>query len=714
MTPPESFLTDLLASMSLAEKIGQLTQGRIASYSKADAQTGLIDGRWGSRILAETGWAGNNENDALDVPEMNEQQRLAVEESLTGIPLLFGRDVIYGHRTVFPIPHSQAASFNPGLVEKACTCVAREATADGVKWTFAPMLDLVRDPRWGRVIESYGEDPHLISEMGCATVRGFQGDDPSAPDRMLACAKHFAGYGGSEGGRDYHVTDWSDDTLHNMILPPFRAAVEAGCASVMSGFNQLGGQSVSASPRLTRDWLKDSLGWDGFIVSDWGSINDLIHHGQAADRREAAKLALEAGIDMDMVDGLYEEELAALVEDGSIPESLIDDAVLRILRAKQRAGLFERPFTEPNPAVQRAPDHVALAEELAAQCAVLLQNDGILPLDSGLKTVAVLGPYAEARRQHLGSWCLDGRPAEVTPILDALRRELPEITFRTANPAFSDEMMAVARNTELTILCVGESHVRNGEAKSISELALPPGQEELIESFGRLGLNLVVVDCSGRHLPSPAAERYARALLHAGSLGTEAGTAIARLLSGAVSPSGKLPMTVPRSTGQIPLYYNAKLPGSAVHRKHFKGYEEQLTSPLYPFGYGLTYSTFVLENTTLLSETLHAGETVTLRTELRNTGERTAAQVVQLYVQAAAANPTRPARELKAFQRIELAPGDSQVLEFTIGEKQLGAYTPQGKWILRPGRFRLAIGFDSTSDFTHEVCYTRSPRTAGD
>lgn len=712
MTPAaDTPLLELISRMTLAEKIGQLTQGRLASYSAEEVAAGLKAGRWGSRILAETGWAGNNENDALDVPEMNGQQRAAVEDSRLGIPLLFGRDVIYGHHTVYPIPHSQAASFHPELVEKACACVAREATADGVKWTFSPMLDLVRDPRWGRVIESYGEDPFLISEMGCATVRGFQGEDPAAPDRMLACAKHFAGYGGSEGGRDYHGTDWSDDTLHNMILPPFRAAVEAGLASVMSGFNQLGGQSVSACPRLTRSWLKETLGWDGFIVSDWGSILDLVNHGQAGDRREAARLALEAGIDMDMVDGLYEEELAALVQDGVLSESLIDDAVLRVLRAKQKAGLFARPYTESAPGRQRAPEHVALAVSLACQSAVLLKNDGVLPLAASLKTVAVLGPYAEARRQHLGSWCLDGRPADVTPILDGLRAELPEIRFRTANPAFSDEMMAVARNADLTILCVGESHVRNGEAKSISELSLPPGQEELIESFGRLGLPLVVVDCSGRYLPIPAAERFARAILHAGSLGTEAGTAVARLLSGAANPSGKLPMTIPRTTGQIPLYYNVKRPGSAVARTQFKGYEEQLVTPLYPFGYGLSYTEFALENIVLSADTLRPGETVTLRAELRNCGNRAGAQVVQLYLQAVASNPTRPVRELKAFQRVELDPGASCVLAFTLGEKELGCYLPTGVWTVPSGSYRLALGFDSTAAFNAQLTYAKSRKS---
>ena len=703
MSNNETFLHDLLARMSLSGKIGQLTQGRVASYPADEIEAGFKAGRWGSRILAETDWAGNFANSALDVGEMNAQQKWAVEESPDGIPVIFGRDVIYGHRTVLPIPHSQAASFNPDLVEKAITCVAREAAAEGVHWTFSPMLDLVRDPRWGRVIESFGEDPFLIAKMGQATIRGFQGEDPSQPDRLLACAKHFAGYGGSEGGRDYDHTEWSDDTLQNMILPPFRAAVEAGVASMMSGFNQLQGQSVSALPRLTREWLKEKLNWDGFVVSDWGAINDLIYHRQAAHRAEAGRLALEAGIDMDMVDAIYEEELENLVKEGIVPESLIDDAVLRILRAKQKAGLFDRPYTKANPAVQRAPEHIECAVELACQSMVLLKNDGLLPLAAALKKIAVIGPYAEARRQHLGSWCLDGRPAEVTTILEGLQKALPETKLLTANPAFSDEMMATARSAELIILCLGESHVRNGEAKSISELALPAGQESLLTSLSQFGIPLVVIDCSGRYLPIPAAEQHAGALLHAGHLGTEAGTAIAQVLTGAVSPSGKLPMSIPRCTGQIPIYYNRKCPGSALGRPHFKVYEDQLRTPLYPFGFGLTYSSFDLRNISLSAEKMPVQGSVKVTAELTNTGSHSAAQVVQLYLRATVANPTRPERELKGFQRVELQPGESREVEFTLNASNFGSYSGQGQWLPTKGLFQLALGFDSTAAFTHQI-----------
>ncbi|MEI8342404.1 MAG: glycoside hydrolase family 3 N-terminal domain-containing protein, partial [Verrucomicrobiota bacterium] len=467
--PIHERIADLLGRMTREEKIGQLGQVSMADYAnqRESYLAGVKAGRWGSRILAETAWAGNNAESAINVSELNEIQRVAVEESRLGIPLLYGRDVIYGHRTVFPIPHSQAASFNPELIEKAMTCVAAEASSEGVHWTFSPVLDLTRDPRWGRVIESYSEDPFLIASLGCAAIRGFQGANPAAPDRLLACAKHFAGYGG-EGGRDYDTTEWSDNTLHNMILPQFAAAAKTGVATMMAGFNDLGGTPMSANRSLMRDWLKKELGWSGFIVSDWGSIFDLIGNGVAAGEREAALLAFKAGIDLEMTAGFYERNLAPLLDAGLIPAAWLDEAVTRILRAKFQAGLFETPYTEPSLAAQtlRHPDHVALAVELASQAVVLLKNR-ILPLSTELKKIAVIGPFAEARREHLGSWCVDGRPSEVTTILEGLRAAAPGVDFLTANPAFSDAMIDTARQAEITILCVGESHVRNGENKSL-------------------------------------------------------------------------------------------------------------------------------------------------------------------------------------------------------------------------------------------------------
>ena len=713
--PAEERVADLLARMTQAEKIGQL--GQVAMFSFAERReeylAGARAGQWGSRILAESAWAGNNPEPALDPAQLNEVQRAAVEESRLGIPLLYGRDVIYGHRTVLPIPHTYAASFNPDLVEQALGDVAAEAAADGVRWTFSPMVDLVRDPRWGRVIESCGEDPFLTSQMAVAAVRGFQGDDPAAPGRLLACAKHFAGYGGAEGGRDYDTTGWSENTLHNMILPPFAAAARAGVASMMAGFHDLGGTPSSASRDLIRGWLKDGLGWNGFVVSDWGSIYDLIGHGVAQDEREAARLGLAAGLDLEMTAGFYERNIGALLDAGTLPEAWLDDAVRRLLRAKFRAGLFDRPYTDPALArtLHRHPDHLARARELASQSVVLLKNQGgLLPLAPTLKKVAVLGPYAEARREHLGSWCLNGRPEEVTTVLDGLRAAAPGIAFTTANAAFSDALIDTARQAELTLLCVGESHLRNGENKSIAELALPPGQEELIAACGRLGLPLVVIDFSGRYLPSPAAEAHAQAIVHAGSLGTEAGAALARVLLGEVSPSGKLPMTIPRCTGQIPIYYNRKLPAKiAPTCATYRGYEDERLTPLYRFGFGLSYSTFRLANLGLSSGTMPPDGTVQFSATLTNTGPRRAAEVVQLYIRDSVASTTRPERELKGFQRIELGPGESARVSFSIAADQLRFYTANRRWELEPGEFRLALGTDSAAPFTHTLTVTGTP-----
>ena len=707
--PIESRVEDLLSRMTRAEKLGQLGQYYKGSFvDDPDAiDAGLRAGRWGSRIAAESAFAGSDGGPKINADDVNEPQRIAVEESRLGIPILVGRDVIYGLSTVYPVPLSQAASFNPELVEQAMMVVAREASAMGLHWTFSPMLDYVRDPRWGRCIESYGEDPYLLSVMGVAAVRGFQGEDPSAPDRLLACAKHFAGYGGSEGGRDYDTTEWSENTLHNMILPPFRAVAEAGVATMMAGFNSLGGTPASAGKALMRDWLKTELGWDGFVVSDWGSIHDLIGHRVAGDGREAARLAFSAGVDMEMTAGHYEQELDALLEAGLIPENWLDDAVARILRAKFRAGLFEHPYIDvaQSEAVQRAPGHTALAEKLAAQSIVLLKNNGGLPLAQNAVHVAVLGPYAQARREHLGSWCVDGRPEDVTTILDGLRVAAPDVEFVTATSTFSDYQLQAARAAELTLLCVGESHQRNGENRSTAGLGLPLDQEALIEMLGQLDIPLVVVDCSSRYLPSPAAERYACAILHAGTLGTEAGTAIARVLTGGVNPSGKLPMTIPRNEGQIPMYYNRKTPGKISCMPEYEGYTETLLTPLYPFGFGLSYTAFELTDVALSAELMEQGTVLTLSATLTNTGDRFGAEVVQLYLQDCVASTTRPERELKGFQRVELQAGERRILTFELHEAMLAFYSATCCWEAEPGRFKVALGMSSLAPWVADFEY---------
>ncbi len=717
-SPATPRLEELLGRMTREEKIHQL--GQVSMTEFAEKQDFYLEnvraGKWGSRILAESAWAGNNAESALDVEQLNKIQRVAVEESRLGIPVLCARDVIYGHRTVFPIPHSQAASFNPALVEAAMSAVAAEASSEGVHWTFSPMLDLVRDPRWGRVIESFGEDPFLVGTMGQAAIRGFQGDDPSQPGKLLACAKHFIGYGGGEGGRDYDTTEWTDHTLQNTILPPFRAAVQAGVATVMAGFNDLGGTPVSSSRKWMRDWLKNELGWDGMIISDWGSIYDLIGHRIAENERQAASLAFTAGIDMEMTAGFYERQIHGLIEDGTLPEAWLDEAVRRILLAKFRAGLFDNPYTNPEQAakVLRHPDHVALAVQLATQSIVLLKNENnTLPIPETWQKIALIGPYVEARREHLGSWCLDGQPADVTTIQDAFLNSGSKAEFLTCNAAYADACIDTARKSDATILCIGESHLRNGENKSIAALALPPGQEALIEAIARFGKPLIVIDCSGRYLPIPAAQQHAHAWLHAGCLGTEAGSAIARILLGQESPSGKLPMTIPRHTGQIPIYYNRKTPGKAVCRYvNYRGYEDQDQTPLFPFGYGLSYSRFEISQPTLSASTLRLGETITVEITLQNTGQHDAAEVLQLYIQDCVASTTRPGRELKGFQRIQLAPGEMRKVTFAITLEMLAFYSAREIWETESGRFLLGIGQDSTCPLACEFTFLQIPESS--
>ncbi|WP_413112550.1 glycoside hydrolase family 3 N-terminal domain-containing protein [Thaumasiovibrio sp. DFM-14] len=693
---------DLLSKMTLAEKIGQLCQSPMRDYDnrKDEHDAAIRQGRFGSRILADTAWAGNAPGETVSPVQLNEIQRVAVEESRLGIPLIIARDVIYGQRTVLPIPLAQAASWNPDLVEEAYRYIATEAASLGIHWTFAPMLDIVRDPRWGRVIESSGEDPYLASQFAGAVVRGFQGDDMSQPDSLLACAKHFIGYGAAEGGRDYDTTEITDNTLYNVYLPPFKAAVDAGVATLMSGFNDLGGTPVTGSKALIQGWLKTEQGFDGMVVSDWGSISDLAYFGVAADSADAAAQGLDAGVDMAMTFEVYDDNLANLLNEDRISEERLNDAVRRVLTAKFKAGLFERPYVDEewHKRVLRDPKHVAKATELAEQCVVLLKNNqSCLPLPKqGLK-VAVLGPHAHSQRQHLGSWCLDGKAKDVTSIYDGIVAAAPELDVITESAAFADEMVEQAHRADVVILCVGESHRRTGEARNVAELALPAGQEQLIAALGQTGKPLIVVQCTGRPLPSPAIEQYADALVYAWQSGTETGTAVARVLLGDVSPSGRLPMSVPRSTGQVPIYYGRKLIGKMRAYQEYMPYKDQAATPLYPFGYGLTYSTFNYSDITLSSTLLGQQETQVASVTVTNSGNVTATEVVQCYLRHCVAQTSRPERELKDFARITLAPGESQQVDFALTPEKRTYFGNAKQLLAGRGDMLVYIGEDATT-----------------
>lgn len=704
--PVEDRVEDLLSRMTVAEKIGQLCQSPMLEYNinRETYLEHIRQGHWGSRILADTAWAGNAPGETVSPAQLNEIQRAAVEGSRLGIPLIIARDVIYGQQTVLPIPLAQAASWNPEQVQSAYRCIAKEAASLGIHWTFAPMLDIVRDPRWGRVIESSGEDPYLTSQFAKAVVKGFQGDSPADEDSLVACAKHFVGYGASEGGRDYDTTEISDNSLHNVYLPPFAAAVEAGVETVMSGFNDLGGTPVSGSQSLINGWLKSEQQFDGMVISDWGSVSDLAYFGVAKGAEGAAAEALKAGVDMAMTNEAYEDHLEALLEKEAIDITHIDEATRRVLRTKFKAGLFERPYVDEykHKSVMRHPEHLAQALTVAEQSMVLLKNNhDVLPIEAKPMTIAVIGPHAHSKRQHLGSWCLDGRTEDVTSIYEGIKAWTAKldctIELLTEEAAFTDEMVECAHRADLVILCTGESHRRTGEARNVAELTLPAGQEELIRAIGEVGKPLVVVQCTGRPVPSAATEQFADALLYAWQSGTEAGHAVARLLFGDVSPSGRLPMSVPRSTGQIPMYYARKPLGKMRDFQDYQPYKDQKDTPLYPFGFGLTYGEFDYSNLRLSQADLAAGETLYATVTLRNKGKLTATEVVQCYVRQQVASTTRPVRELKDFCRVTLEPGESKEVVLSLPAEKLRFYGINKTFSLEPSTVELYVGGDSNA-----------------
>ena len=688
---------DLLARMTREEKIAQLTQTFVPGDLREEVKARIRRHGLGSRILALSNLAGNGGERAADVADLNELQRVAVEESRLGIPLLHGRDVIHGHRTVFPIPLAMAASWDAGLVEEAFAVSAREAASAGVHWTFAPMLDIARDPRWGRVIEGFGEDPYLCSRMAAAAVRGLQGDAPPgggpfAPGRILACAKHYIGYGAAEGGRDYNTAEIGDNTLRNIYLPPFQAAVEAGVGSVMSAFQDLNGEPASGSRYLLADLLKGELGFQGFVVSDWGSVDELTVHRVAADRREAARIAFDAGVDMDMCSDCFADHLDALVDGGEILAARLDDAVRRVLDAKFRLGLFEQPYTDPllGLDLQFSDAHCDVALRLAERSLVLLKNNGLLPLAKDARRIALIGPLAGQRRALLGSWVNDGVVDETATLLEALRAACPQAEILPACGPLYDEMLIAAARADVVILALGESDARNGEANCVASLDLPAGQDALVEAVHRLGKPLALLVLAGRPVNLARAAALADALLyawHPGSLGAAAAMAV---LFGDTAPSGKLPLSFPRAEGQIPVHYNHKSTG-----RPWSTYQDLPAAPLFPFGFGLSYTTFAYADLALSASEIQAGESVTVSVTVTNTGARAGEEVAQCYVQDCVASLTRPVRELKGFARVALEPGEARRVAFVLGFDELSFYGRDGRRRLEPGSFKVGVGGDS-------------------
>lgn len=722
-TDIEARVDALIAEMTLEEKVGQLRQtngiggaatGDDKHLEAAESLYKLIrDGQMGS-ILNE-----------IDLKVINKLQRFAVEDSRLGIPLVFGRDVIHGHRTVFPIPLGQAASWNPELVEAACAVAAKESRAMGIHWTFAPMVDIARDPRWGRIAEGFGEDPVLGSALAAASVRGYQGDDLSSPNHIAACAKHFVGYGAVEGGRDYNATSISPSALRNIYLPPFQASVDAGVATIMSAFNDVNGIPMSAHTYLLRDVLRDQWGFRGFVVSDWESIREMIPHGVAADERDAARLAVLAGVNMEMTSLTFHNTLKKLVEDGEVSEDIVDELVREVLRVKFQLGLFEKPFFDEAPSsLLLAKDSLDLARQVARQSMVLLKNEKqTLPLKADeIKKIAVIGPLADVKREQLGCWIPDGRAEDSVTPLTGIREaagDKIEVEFVSAMKDDLDnstegfaEAVAAAKDADVVLLVVGERADLSGEACSRAILDLPGAQNELVEAVAAVGKPTVMIVQAGRPLTIGSQIEQVDSVLYSFHAGTMAGPAMADLLWGKESPSGKIPVTFPKSVGQVPLYYNHVMTGRPTREYDFekdRAYDEEFDMkqgfnsnyldvgayPLFPFGYGLSYTTFEYGDVEISTNKIRDGQTLAVRVPVKNTGSVDADEVVQVYVRDLVGSITRPVRELKGFRRVTLKAGEGQVLEFAISTDDLAFYNNEEKRLIEPGKFELYVGGSS-------------------
>jgi beta-glucosidase len=715
----DTLASQLLAKMSVDEKIGQLEQAPGQYTSKDQAETLTRSGQLGSFLFF------------TDPVRINELQHIAVTESPHHIPLLFGYDVIHGFRTIGPIPLAIAASWDPSLAEHAQAMAAREARAAGVDWAFSPMVDIARDPRWGRIIESAGEDPYLGEQMAAAQVRGFQGPVIGSPDHILACVKHFGGYGAAEGGRDYDSVDLSDDQLYNVYLRPYRAAIDAGAATVMSAYMDLNGVPATGNRWLMHDVLREQWGFKGFVVSDWDAVKSLTVHGFAGDAADAALRAFDAGINMEMTSSTYRDHLPALLNSGKVTTAQLDAAVRPILAMKYRLGLFTNPYvdldrfhTETLSAAQRTS-----ARQAAEQTAVLLRNQAaLLPLSKSLKTIAVVGPLADSARDTLGSWALHGNPADTVTIVQGLKAKLPQVHILTTKgveisrrqPSIFDEQapeppltlltgkartdefahaLDLVHQADLTILVLGEAQNMSGERASRASLTLPGEQQQLLEAATAIGKPVVLVLMAGRPLDITWASQHVPAILDIWYPGTEGGNAVANLLTGEAVPAGKLPLTWPRSVGQVPIFYSSNL--TQIPDVTDGRYWDESSAPLYPFGYGLSYTTFTMDSLQLVSPSVPTTGTLRVSVQVHNTGSIAADEVAQAYTHQRAGSSSRPVRELKAFRKVHLNAGESRSVVLEIPAASLGYWSAaKHANTLEPGAFDLWVG-DSSSATLH-------------
>lgn len=689
--PIEKRIDDLISRMTLEEKILQLNQytlGRNNNVNNVGEEVKKVPSEIGSLIYFDIN------------PELrNSMQKKAMEESRLGIPIIFGYDAIHGFRTIYPISLGQACSWNPGLVEQACAVSAQEARMSGVDWTFSPMIDVARDPRWGRVAEGYGEDPYTNGVFAAASVRGYQGDDMSAENRMAACLKHYVGYGASEAGRDYVYTEISAQTLWDTYLLPYEMGVKAGAATLMSSFNDISGVPGSANPYIMTEILKKRWKHDGFIVSDWGAVEQLKNQGLAATKKDAARYAFNAGLEMDMMSHAYDRYLKELVEEGKVTMAQVDESVRRVLRVKFRLGLFERPYTPVTNEKDRffRPQSMAVAAQLAAESMVLLKNDNqILPL-TNKKKIAVVGPMAKNGWDLLGSWCGHGKDTDVEMLYDGLTAEFggdAELRYAMGcKPQGNDRSgfagaLDVARWSDVVIVCLGEMLTWSGENASRSTIALPQIQEELVKELKEAGKPIILVLSNGRPLELNRMEPLCDAILEIWQPGINGARSMAGILSGRINPSGKLAMTFPYSTGQIPIYYNRRKSG----RGHQGFYKDITSDPLYPFGHGLSYTEFKYGTVTPSATKVKRGDKLSAEVTVTNTGARDGAETVHWFISDPYCSITRPVKELKHFEKQFIKAGETKTFRFDIDlERDFGFVNEDGKRFLEAGEYHILV-----------------------
>ena len=689
--PIEKRIDDLISRMTLEEKILQLNQytlGRNNNVNNVGEEVKKVPSEIGSLIYFDIN------------PELrNSMQKKAMEESRLGIPIIFGYDAIHGFRTIYPISLGQACSWNPGLVEQACAVSAQEARMSGVDWTFSPMIDVARDPRWGRVAEGYGEDPYTNGVFATASVRGYQGDDMSAENRMAACLKHYVGYGASEAGRDYVYTEISAQTLWDTYLLPYEMGVKAGAATLMSSFNDISGVPGSANPYIMTEILKKRWKHDGFIVSDWGAVEQLKNQGLAATKKDAARYAFNAGLEMDMMSHAYDRHLKELVEEGKVTMAQVDESVRRVLRVKFRLGLFERPYTPVTNEKDRffRPQSMAVAAQLAAESMVLLKNNNqILPL-TNKKKIAVVGPMAKNGWDLLGSWCGHGKDTDVEMLYDGLTAEFggdAELRYAMGcKPQGNDRSgfagaLDVARWSDVVIVCLGEMLTWSGENASRSTIALPQIQEELVKELKEAGKPIILVLSNGRPLELNRMEPLCDAILEIWQPGINGARSMAGILSGRINPSGKLAMTFPYSTGQIPIYYNRRKSG----RGHQGFYKDITSDPLYPFGHGLSYTEFKYGTVTPSATKVKRGDKLSAEVTVTNTGSRDGAETVHWFISDPYCSITRPVKELKHFEKQLIKAGETKTFRFDIDlERDFGFVNEDGKRFLEAGEYHILV-----------------------